>query len=109
MVWVPKLSASWAHCDQPAALDRRHRILRDRVLDGRLSIGRVVDNADELRGHVLDEDSPGIGLADLSCRGHCGVGPTVCGVTVPDSDQMSDVKGPPSGPGGPREATMIGS
>ena len=71
MVWVPKLSASWAYCDQPAALVGWHLILLDRVRDGRLSIGRVVDNADELRGHVLDEDSPGIGLADLSSLGHC--------------------------------------
>jgi hypothetical protein len=32
MVWVPKLSASWAYCDQPAALVRWHLILLDRVL-----------------------------------------------------------------------------
>ena len=65
-LWLPKLSASRAYCDQPAALIRRHLILLDRELDGRLSIGRVVDDANELRGHVLDEDSPGIGLAGLS-------------------------------------------
>jgi len=74
--------------DEPATTVRRHLIFLDRVVDGRCSIGRVVDDADELRGHVPDEDSPGIGLADLSWLGHCGVGPTVCGVTVTDSDQI---------------------
>jgi hypothetical protein len=49
--------------DQPATLVCRHLIFLDRALDGGLFVGRVVDDADKLRGRALDMvNGPGAGL-----------------------------------------------
>jgi|SRR6516225_6775974 len=57
--------------DQPTTLVRRYLIFLDRARNGYLLIGRIVDNADELRGRSLDVvNGPGVCLFAAWLLGH---------------------------------------